>query len=115
MLAGLIVAYPQPAEMSCWVLGGSTAAAPGVRGAPKEGVRAFSGLYPGYWVKMPANVGSFFTSKALSAALIRSISSGGGWVGLGRPVLPNIMRSGTGPFAFAGTTTVMAMLTWMAG
>ena len=48
-------------------------------------------------------------------ALIRSMSSCDGCVGFGRPVRPNIIKTGTGPFAFAGTTTVIRMFTSICG
>ena len=49
------------------------------------------------------------------AALILSSSSPRGSLGLGNPARPNIMSTGTGPLAFAGVTTVMWILTLIAG
>ncbi len=49
------------------------------------------------------------------ALLIRSRSAPCGWFGAGNPARPNIMRTGTGPFAFSGVTSIMWMATVTAG
>src|SRR5215475_1200209 len=54
-------------------------------------------------------------SSAFQALLTRSNSSADGSLGAGNPALPNIISTGTGPFAFAGVTSVMCNLTLIAG
>ncbi len=51
----------------------------------------------------------------MNAAFTLSSSSPRGSLGLGNPAGPNIMSTGTGPEARAGSTSVMWILTLMAG
>jgi hypothetical protein len=46
---------------------------------------------------------------------MRSNSSAEGSFGAGNPARPNIISTGTGPFAFAGVTSVMWIFTLIAG
>src|SRR5204862_7689470 len=74
------------------------------------------GEQAGYLSKMSFRDGSVLIIISLKAAFIFSISSGEGCAGAGKPGLPlNIINTGTGPFTFTGTTSIMLMSTLING
>src|SRR6185437_9631581 len=111
ILFGSIVAYPHPARISCSV-GGSSAG----RGAKKFGAgRRVTGEYAGYLSKISFTDGSAFIIISLNTEFNFSMSWGEGCAGAGSSGRPNIISTGTGPLAFAGTTRVILMFTSIKG
>src|SRR5262245_34596381 len=121
MLPGLICAYPQPAAISCCVAGGSCGAAGAAGGA--EGGALAPAARPA-----PAGAPNARPAPAPAAAA----PAGGGPPARGAPAParppragcappgivvppPNIIITGTGPFASAGVTSVIWMSTVIAG
>src|SRR5690606_23325978 len=112
MLEGSIVTYPQPAANNCSVDGKS----PSGSGSKKlGGGNRVTGLYAGYLSNISFIFGSCLTIISLKAAFSASISLGEGCAGAGKEGRPNIISTGTGPFTFVGTTSIISIFTLMAG
>src|SRR5262245_39187042 len=101
MLPGLIVAKPQPSAMSCSVAGGSCGAggAAGAGGACPA-VAVPPGAFGEGGPARPAPPGGPKPRPG-------NPPGGGGGARLGSLAPPNIIITGTGPFASFGTTSVI--------
>ena len=110
-LAGSNSANPHPAAISCHVFGRS----PSSFIFGKSNGVAFTGCHAGCCAKHFFERRVLLNEHRFPRRLMRSNSSLDGSFGAGNPARPNIISTGTGPFAFAGVTSVMWMRTLIAG
>src|SRR5215470_6979282 len=111
MLAGSIIANPQPSATNCTAGGKSPRSS--ICGNANGVCR--SGSYAGCLSNTSFNDGSFSIIIAFNAAFIFENSSCDGSFGAGNFAGANIISTGTGPFALTGVTSIIDTSTLMAG